>query len=82
MNTTAKKVLAALGLMAAGGLLTMVEMARELTVGKHAQENRDATRILLDGFENGTLNVEGAGFGKVKVSCWRLQPSTEEEPSE
>lgn len=69
MKINGKSILKAVGLMGAGALLAMVETARELTVSKHAEENRKAMRILMDGYESDTLNVEGAGFGKVKVSA-------------
>ena len=69
MKINTKSILKAVGLMGAGALLAMVETARELTVSKHAEENRKAMRILMDGYESNTLNVEGAGFGKVKVSA-------------
>lgn len=69
MKINGKSILKAVGLMSAGALLAMVETARELTVSKHSEENRKAMRILLDGYESDTLNVEGAGFGKVKVSA-------------
>ena len=69
MKINGKKILGALGLMAAGSLLTMVETARELTTAKHAQENRDFIRVALDGIENETLDVKPAGFGKVQASC-------------
>lgn len=69
MKINGKKILGALGLMAAGSLLTMVETARELTTAKHAQENRDFIRVALDGIENETLDIKPAGFGKMQVSC-------------
>lgn len=69
MKINGKSILKAVGLMGAGALLALVETARELTTDKHAEENRKAVRILLDGYESNTLNVEGAGFGKVKVSA-------------
>ena len=69
MKINGKKILGALGLMAAGSLLTMVEIARELTTTKHAQENRNFFRVALDGIENETLDVKSAGFGKMQVSC-------------
>ena len=75
MKVNGKKILGALGLMGAGALLTLVETARELTVSKHAEENRKAVRIMLDGYESDTLNVETVGLGKVKVSA--LYPGDE-----
>lgn len=69
MKINTKSILKAAGLMAAGGLLALVETARELTVSKHAEENRKAVRILLDGYENGTLEVQPQGIGKAKISC-------------
>ena len=69
MKINMKSVLKAAGLMGAGALLAMVETARELTVAKSAEENRKAMRLLMDGYENGTLQVEPQGIGKVKVSA-------------
>lgn len=69
MKINMKSILKAAGLMGAGALLAVVETARELTVSKHAEENRKAVRIMLDGYENDTLNVEPAGFGKAKISA-------------
>jgi len=69
MKINGKSILKAVGLMGAGALLAMVETARELTVSKNAEENRKAMRIMMDGYENGTLDIKPAGFGKAKVSA-------------
>ena len=69
MKINGKKILAAAGLMAAGGVLAILETTRELTTSKHAEENRRSFRILMDGYENGTLQVRPEGFGKVRVSA-------------
>lgn len=69
MKVNTKKLMKALGLMAAGSVLTMIELGRELTTGKHAQENRDFMRLCFDGYENGTLEMKNVGLGKVQASC-------------
>ena len=76
MKINGKKLIAAAGLMAAGGLLAILETTRELTTSKHAEDNRKAVRILLDGYENGTLQVRPEGLGKVRVSAmyWGKAP--------
>lgn len=77
MKINAKKILGALGLMGAGAALALVETARELTVAKDAQKNRDFMRVLFEGYENGTLEVKPAGFGKVQASCIRWEKPSE-----
>lgn len=77
MRINGKKVLGALGLMAAGGVLTLAELVRELCSERSGQWNRDAMRTFCDGIENGNLKAEYIGKGNVRFTTYK-----HEEPSE
>ena len=49
----------AIGFMALGSAVTLIELVREILNEKNGQKNRDAMRLMLDGVENGTLEVTG-----------------------
>lgn len=77
MKINAKKVLGALGLMAAGGVLTLAELAREMTSKKHGQQNRDAMRLFCDAIENENLDAEYIGKGKVQFTTYKYGKPSE-----
>lgn len=82
-----KGMLKAIGFMAAGSALTLIELVRELLNEKDGQRNRDAMRLMLDGVENGTLEVtsisrKGVGFRARTSNKYESCTVIEEDASE